>query len=209
MNNNLLGMLGLAKRGGMLTAGERGVADEVRVKNARLLLLAADAADNTTRRIQHFAKAGACLWIRVPFTKAELGRAAGHGSCAILAVTDIRFAAAVAHRLAEMDAARYGSTAQKLDVKAKRAAERKTEQYRCAKAERRQKMKAEISAKSTQSGRKKAPQADGPKGKNSHFKNGNRLAHSWKHSSEPTRRYAHSHPVKKGKGSLRKENGRK
>lgn len=209
MNNNLLGMLGLAKRGGMMTAGERGVADEVRVKNARLLLLAADAADNTARRIWHFAKAGTCLWIRVPFTKAELGRATGCGSCAILAITDIRFAAAVAHRLAEMDAAHYGSTAQKLDVKAKRAAERKTEQYRCAKAERRQKIKAEIPAKSTQSGRKKTPQTGGSKEGNPHFKNRNRLSRSWKHHSGPTHRYVHSHPVKKGKGSLRKENGRK
>lgn len=127
MNSNLLGMLGLARRGGMLSVGEEPTLEAAQQKRARLLLLASDAADNTERRIRRFAESGSCLWIRVPFTKAELGSEVGRASCAILAVTDIGLAAAIAHRLADKDAALYGETAAKLDLKAKRAAERKSE----------------------------------------------------------------------------------
>lgn len=127
MNSNLLGMLGLARRGGMLSVGEEPALEAAQQKRARLLLLASDAADNTERRIRRFAESGSCLWIRVPFTKAELGSEVGRASCAILAVTDIGLAAAIARRLADKDAARYGETAAKLDLKAKRAAERKAE----------------------------------------------------------------------------------
>ena len=126
-NHNILSFLGLAKRAGKLAVGEEPAEGAARAKDARVLFLAADAADNTRRRCEHFAEAGNCLWLRLPFTKEELGRAVGRTSVAILAVTDIGFAAAMADRLAKSDSKRYGEAAEKLALKARRAAQRKAE----------------------------------------------------------------------------------
>ena len=126
----VLSLLGLAKKAGRLEAGEESVGGAARARAARLILLASDAAENTARRATHFADAGACLCVHVPADKDALGRAVGRTSCAMLAVTDIGLAGAVAKRLAAVDAARYGEIAERLSVKAARAAERKQEQAR-------------------------------------------------------------------------------
>lgn len=127
---NVLSLLGLAKKAGRLETGEEPVGGAARAHAARLILLSSDAADNTARRAKHFAEAGACLCVGVPATKDELGRAVGRTSCAMLAVTDIGFAEAIAKRLAALDPERYGEVAERLSVKAARAAERKKEQAR-------------------------------------------------------------------------------
>ena len=93
-----------------------------------MLLLASDAAEGTRRRCEHFAQAGDCLWLQIPFTKAELGQALGRTAVAIAAVTDVGLAAALLHRLAELDPAQYQDAADRMDVKARRAAERRAEQ---------------------------------------------------------------------------------
>lgn len=125
---NILSMLGLAKKAGRLEIGEEPVGAAARARDARLILLASDAADNTVRRASHFADAGACLCAKIPADKDALGRAVGRTSCAMLALTDIGFAEAVAKKLAAVDEERYGEVAQRLSVKAARAAERKKEQ---------------------------------------------------------------------------------
>ena len=71
---NILSLLGLSLRGGRLAVGEEPVEAVARARDARVLLLAADAAEGTRRRCEHFAQAGDCLWLQLPFTKAELGR---------------------------------------------------------------------------------------------------------------------------------------
>lgn len=128
--NNMLSMLGLAKKAGRVEIGEEPVGAAARAHDARLILLASDAADNTLRRARHFAEAGACLLTQIPATKDELGSAVGRTSCAMLAVTDIGFADAVAKKLAILDEAKYGALSEKLSVKAARAKERKNEQAR-------------------------------------------------------------------------------
>ena len=123
-------MLGLAKKAGRVEIGEEPVGAAARARDARLILLASDAADNTLRRARHFAEAGACLLTQIPATKDELGSAVGRTSCAMLAVTDIGFADAVGKKLAALDEAKYGALSEKLSVKAARAKERKNEQAR-------------------------------------------------------------------------------
>lgn len=248
MNSNLLGMLGLARRGGMLAAGEEPAQEAAAQKNARLLLLASDAAANTERRIRRFAEEGACLWTRAPFTKAELGSEIGRASCAILAITDIGMAAAIARRLAETDAPRYGELADKLDVKAKRAAERRAERRSREKAEKRARRAAPTPAgaekekppagerKRSASGspsRAEPPAALRPgtqnrtgrsfgkkpavRGSRSGRPGGERRGfgspsggQKFSHSSHaPSRPFAGSRPVKKGKGSFRRKPGEK
>lgn len=72
-NEQFLSLIGLCLRGRNLEVGEEPVEAVARARDARVLLLASDAADNTARRVQHFAEAGQCVWLRIPFTKQELG----------------------------------------------------------------------------------------------------------------------------------------
>ena len=63
---NILSLLGLSLRGGRLAVGEEPVEAVARARDARVLLLAADAAEGTRRRCEHFAQAGDCLWPSSP-----------------------------------------------------------------------------------------------------------------------------------------------
>ena len=125
---NVLSLLGLSLRGGRLAVGEEPAEAAARARDARVLLLASDAAEGTRRRCEHFARAGDCLWLRLPFTKEELGRALGRTSVAIAAVTDVGLADALLRRLAELDPAAYAEASERMALKARRAAERKAEQ---------------------------------------------------------------------------------
>lgn len=222
-SNRILSLLGLALRGGNLAVGEEPVEAVARARDARVLLLASDAADNTRRRVEHFAEAGQCLWLRIPFTKAELGRAVGRSSAAVTAVTDIGLANTIVHRLAELDPVKYDEAAAKLELKAKRAAERRAEQLAHEKNLRtgKRKPKKEVpeqavpekaapkqAAPAKPAARKDtrtAPAAGKPRtgrpgpGKSRPSK-GNRPK-----SRSAYNPYAHSRPVKKGKGSFRKQ----
>ena len=200
-SHNILSLLGLALRGGNLAVGEEPVDAVARARDARVLLLASDAAAGTRRRCEHFAQAGSCLWLRLPFTKAELGRAVGRTSVAIVAVTDIGLANAVVRRLAELDPVRYDEAAAKMELKAQRAAERKAEQAAHEKNLRWGKRRAPAEAEPPKAPAK-AQAAPPEKPRRSRPPRGQRPKPKGK-----TDRYAHSRPVKKGKGSFRKKDG--
>ena len=126
--DNVLHMIGMANRAGHLEVGEEPVGAACRAKDCRLILVARDAADNSFRRVHHFADAGQCLWVSVPYTKEELGNAAGRSVCAMVAVTEIGMASAIAKLLAQQDNEKYGLAAEKLELKAQRARQRRQEQ---------------------------------------------------------------------------------
>lgn len=128
-NDPILQLLGLAKKAGRLEIGEEPVGAVCRSRQARLVLLAADAAPNTRRRAAHFGQAGNVLWLEAPFSKSELGFILGRSSCAMLALTDAGFAAAAAEKLAARDG-RYGPAAQQLRARADQALQRQREQRR-------------------------------------------------------------------------------
>ena len=222
-SHNILSLLGLALRGGRLVMGEEPVEAVARARDARILLLASDAADNTRRRVEHFAQAGQCLWLRVPFTKAELGRQFGRTSVAVAAVTDVGLASAVVNKLAALDPEAYGEAAQKLELKAKRAAERRAEQLAHEKnvrsGKRKPKKEAPEQAVSEKAASKQAVPAK-PSGRKdtrtSPTAGKPRSGHPGPGKSRPSKDnrpkpraaynpYAHSRPVKKGKGSFRKQ----
>lgn len=208
--DKLLNLIGLAKKAGKLEVGEEPVGAAARAKHARLLLLACDAADNTRRRALHFGETGACICLEILETKEDLGRALGRTSCAMLAVTDIGFAEAIAKKLAESDEAHYGEAAKRLSIKAQRAAERRRELAQHEKNVRQGKKKNAKAAPEP------APAAEERKAERTEKK---RPVHMVKHGrtraerekahraaekERTARRFAHSHPVKKGKGSARK-----
>ncbi|WP_455581295.1 L7Ae/L30e/S12e/Gadd45 family ribosomal protein [Dysosmobacter sp.] len=252
-NNHILSLLGLCLRGSHLAVGEEPVEAAARAKDARVVLLAADAASGTRRRAEHFAEMGQCLWLQLPFSKAELGRAVGRTSAAMVAVLDIGLASAVLRRLAQLDPGRYEEAAARLDLKAQRAAERRAEQLAHEKNIRQGKRRPPKAAPvreeppappsspvgATRTHRAAGAQKPGPKRRSG----GERAGHSARPRAEGAGRpfraksegaarssrprsgegtgasrlsresrpkaksnpYAHSRPVKKGKGSFRKK----
>lgn len=130
MNNAALHLLGLARKGGRIEVGEEPAGALCRARKARLLILAADAAENTVRRGSHFAEAGNTICVRTPFTKAELGAAVGRESCAMAALADAGLAASLMKKLAAQEPERYGEAAAALEEKAKKVLQRQQEKRR-------------------------------------------------------------------------------
>ena len=121
---------------------------------------------------------------------------------AIAALTDIGLASTIAHRLAEEDPARYEESARRLDLKAARAAQRRAEQLAHEKNVRRGRRKSAQHADVTPS---TAPPEAAPapkRGAQSRTKSRPSRDHRPRPGASP---YAHSRPVKKGKGSFRKK----
>lgn len=127
-NDPILHLLGLARKAARLEIGEEPVGAVCRARQAKLVLVAGDAAPNTFRRAAHFGEAGNVLWLSLPQTKEELGFALGRGSVAMLALTDIGFASTIVKKLAAADSEKYGAAAACLDVKAAKALQRQKEQ---------------------------------------------------------------------------------
>ena len=135
--DSTLRLLGIACKAGRLAVGEEPVAAAARAHQARVLLLAEDAAANSVRRALHLAEGGRIPAAAVPFSKAELGRAVGRSACAVLAVTEPGLAHAVARRLAALRPEEWGALAEQLAEPARRALERQKEQRRHEKKMRR------------------------------------------------------------------------
>ena len=112
--DNVLHLLGIARKAGRVEVGEEPVGASARARQARLILVASDAADNSARRAAHFAQAGKAPWFRVPYTKGELGGTVGRASCAMLALTDVGLAAALLARLAAGAPETYGAASAEL-----------------------------------------------------------------------------------------------
>ena len=173
------------------------------------LRAAADAAEGTRRRCEHFAQAGDCLWLQLPFTKAELGRALGRTAVAIAAVTDVGLAAALLHRLAELDPEQYADAADRMDVKARRAAERRAEQaaheknLRQGKRRRKAPPAPKAAKPPAEMPPERAPDGNRPRGAKPYRSRPPRDARP--KPKAQARPYANSRPVKKGKGSFRKK----
>lgn len=209
--DKLLNLIGLAKKAGKLEVGEEPVGAAARSKHARLILIASDAADNTRRRALHFGEAGECICLEIPPTKEDLGRALGRTSCALLALTDIGFAEAVAKKLVESDEAHYGEAAKRLTIKAARAAERRKELKQHEKNVRTGKKKPHqeepqpapaAKAKSVEKSESKRPRGAVKHGRTRAERE---KAHRAAEKQRAARRFAHSRPVKKGKGSIKKD----
>ena len=72
-----LRLLGLAKRAGRTELGEDGVSGAAADGKARVVFLAADAAENSIRRSRNVTASSHAEVLSVPFTKEELGAACG------------------------------------------------------------------------------------------------------------------------------------
>ena len=121
----ILNTLGLARRSGSLAIGEEPVDEACKSRKAKVVFLAADAAENTVRRTERLAAEYSTPLVVLPRNKSELGFALGRSTCALAAVTDAGLAASVLRRLAQSDPERYGQAAAALEEKAQRVQRRK------------------------------------------------------------------------------------
>ena len=117
-NDPILSLIGLANKAGKLEIGEEPVGALSRARQAKLILLAGDAAPNTCRRAAHFGEAGNVLFLQLPFSKEELGFLLGRSSCAMMALADSGLAASIVEKLSARDPERYGPAAEQLRQKA-------------------------------------------------------------------------------------------
>lgn len=134
MDSALSGLLGLARRAGKAELGEESILSATLAHKARLILIAADAAENTAQRLERSAETGNAVCFRVDLTKAELGGCFGRASCAAVAITDVGLAAAAVEKLSQTDPQRYGKASEKLKSKAVKTVRRRREKRRRIKA---------------------------------------------------------------------------
>ncbi len=100
MVDKLLGLLGLARQGGRLAVGEKPVEDACRLKKARLVLTASDAAENSVSKAKREAEYAGIPHVSLPWDKETLGAALGRSLCAVAALLDAGLARTFAERLA-------------------------------------------------------------------------------------------------------------
>ena len=98
MQDKVLSLLGLAAKAGKLVTGGFSVEEAVKSRKARVVILAADAQQNTVKKFTD-----KCRHNNIPLrfygTKEELGRAAGKETRACAAVTDRGFAQSLLKKL--------------------------------------------------------------------------------------------------------------
>ena len=116
--------LAIARKARLLEAGEEPVGAAARAGKACLIVVASDASDHTWRRAQSFAAGTDQQSVRLPYTKAELGQAAGRQELAVAAVTDPAMALAA---LEAVNDSRFDASAAVLREKAERMRKRRAE----------------------------------------------------------------------------------
>ena len=93
-------MIGIAMKAGKVAGGEFAAEKAVRQGDARLMILAEDASENTRKKFTNMAS-----WYHVPvytfLPREELGRAAGKGLRSCITITDENLARAIEAHLKE------------------------------------------------------------------------------------------------------------
>ena len=217
MTEHLLSTLGLALRAGAVAVGEEPVGAAARAKKARVIFTARDAAASSVRRAYSFGRAGSCLCLPFPADKETFGRALGRTSVAMCAVTDIGFAQSLVKKLAAVEPEIYGAAAEALDLKAKRARERKEEQLQHEKNLRQGKRRVHAAKPPEEPAhppegrpepeRRPPRRADRPDRVYKERSSRDAKSRRSQRKEAPGQRYENALPVKKGKGS-RKPSGK-
>lgn len=89
--NNVLGILGLAKRAGALAIGTNSVLESVRKEKALLVLIASDVSSNTKKQLTDKAGFRHVPVQMLPFNMGELGHALGKDHTVAVAITQEGF----------------------------------------------------------------------------------------------------------------------
>ena len=130
--NNALGVLGIAKKAGLLEIGEESVNAASKRKKARLILSASDASDASKRHAKGYADYGGGVWVQLELTKAELAAVIGRGAPGMIAVTDSGLAHSLLEKLAQSGVTGLEDITEKLrtDAEAKTLRRRETAAFK-------------------------------------------------------------------------------
>ncbi len=114
-----LGLMGLMKRAGALAIGAEHVGLALEQGRVRLLLFVTDTAENTAKPLRRTAEERGTIQFTLPYDKESLGQALGQKACAVCAVCEAGFAAALCRQLGQDE------TAETLQRRADRQRERR------------------------------------------------------------------------------------
>ena len=92
MNSKILGLLGLMRRAGKLTAGFDAVSDRIKDNTAALIVLAGDTSEKTAENISWLGAQKGVPALRIEAGMEEVGVAIGRKKAGVLAVNDRGFA---------------------------------------------------------------------------------------------------------------------
>ena len=90
-NNKLIGLLGIATKAGKISAGTEIVIENIKLKKAKLVIVAEDASDKTKKNFEYLCSQYGIRLI-IYETIDNLSRAIGKKNKAILCVKDKNFA---------------------------------------------------------------------------------------------------------------------
>ena len=127
MNEKPLDLLGLMRRAGAIEIGTDRACDAIRAGKSRVVLIAADAAENAVRKLGNAADGRSTETLRLPFTSDTIAAHLGVGSCGAAAITDIGFAEAFLKQLAAEDAGGYQEILGRISAKSAKMKRRRTE----------------------------------------------------------------------------------
>jgi len=95
----VLGMIGLAKRAGKISAGGFLCEDAIKKRTAKLVIIASDASDKSKKSITD-----SCKYYKIPYVefsdKDSLGKYCGGGERSVVSVNDKNFAEAIRTKIA-------------------------------------------------------------------------------------------------------------
>ena len=117
-----LRLIGLARRAGFLEYGEETVGASARAGKAKVILIASDASDNTKARGVNYARYGNLPVVVIPFTKEQLGASLGRGVTGLISISDVGLASKFVSELAAAEPENYTEAAEKLSLRAEKAA---------------------------------------------------------------------------------------
>ena len=100
MRSPYLSLLGLCRRAGKVEIGDEAVRSACSNGTAKVLLVASDASEKTCEAFEFIADNVNIPHIRVSETREELGNALGKRPCAVVAICDTGFSAAIINKLA-------------------------------------------------------------------------------------------------------------
>ena len=124
MNHNL-GILGIARKAGLLAIGGDAVNSAARNGKAQLIITTCDASEGSARRAKMCADSSGAVYTAVHYTKDEIGSITGRGSPGTIAILDAGLAAGFMKGLAELQPDRYTEPAEQLVSTAEALKERK------------------------------------------------------------------------------------
>lgn len=90
----LIAMLGLAQKAGKVISGDYAITKAARAGSVHIVLIAADASDNTRKSYRDMADYYKVVWMEM-LSKEQLGASIGKAQRAALAITDAGFGLAV------------------------------------------------------------------------------------------------------------------